>query len=27
MDVENYIAAAKQPITVVNNPIYGSYTW
>jgi phage tail protein X len=26
-DVQAYIAAAKQPVNVVGNPIYGSYTW
>jgi Alpha/beta hydrolase domain len=27
MDVATYIANAQLPITVTNNPIYGSYTW
>jgi hypothetical protein len=27
MDVQTYITNAQLPITVINNPIYGSYTW
>jgi hypothetical protein len=27
MDVQTYITNAAKPITVTNNPIYGSYTW
>ena len=27
IDVQTYITNAQKPITVVNNPIYGSYTW
>ena len=26
-DVQAYISAAQQPVNVVNNPVYGSYTW
>lgn len=26
-DVQAYITAAQQPVSVVNNPVYGSYTW
>jgi hypothetical protein len=26
-DVQAYITAAQQPVNVVNNPVYGSYTW
>jgi hypothetical protein len=26
-DVQAYIANAQLPINVVNNPIYGTYTW
>jgi hypothetical protein len=27
MDVQTYITNAQKPITVTNNPIYGTYTW
>jgi hypothetical protein len=27
MDVQTYITNAQKPITVTNNPLYGSYTW
>jgi hypothetical protein len=27
LDVQTYIANALLPITVTNNPIYGTYTW
>lgn len=26
-DVQRYVTTAAQPVTVVNNPVYGSYTW
>jgi hypothetical protein len=26
-DVQKYITTAQQPVTVVGNPVYGSYTW
>ena len=26
-DVQAYITAAQQSVSVVNNPVYGSYTW
>ena len=26
-DVQSYINNAQQPVNVVNNPVYGSYTW
>lgn len=26
-DVQAYIQAAQQPISVINNPVYGSYSW
>jgi len=26
-DVQAYITAAQQPVNVVNNPVYGSYSW
>jgi hypothetical protein len=27
MDVQTYITNAQKPITVTNNPLYGTYTW
>ena len=26
-DAQAYITAARQPVNVVANPIYGTYTW
>ena len=26
-DVQAYITAAQQPVNVVGNPVYGTYTW
>jgi hypothetical protein len=26
-DVQKYITTAQQPVTVIGNPVYGSYTW
>lgn len=26
-DVQAYIATAQQPVKVIGNPVYGTYTW